>query len=221
MSEQELMQKAIAMLDMAYVPYSHFPVGAALECEDGYVAAGCNIENSSYGLTICAERTAAVKAVSEGHTKFNLIFIAGRSDDYCYPCGACRQVLYEFGPDMEVICLNRNGEAKKMALRELLPCGFDKTWLENGVKWKRRRTPSFFFFLLWRENAECGLCRDWARLYAPAKKQGEANLASPCAVFAFQKSALPTVLGCSSTSRMLETPVRYITMRSKPRPKPA
>ena len=129
MSEQELMQKAIAMLDMAYVPYSHFPVGAALECEDGYVAAGCNIENSSYGLTICAERTAAVKAVSEGHTKFKRIVIAGRSDDYCYPCGACRQVLYEFGPDMEVICLNRHGEAKKMALRELLPCGFDKTWL--------------------------------------------------------------------------------------------
>ena len=129
MSEQELMQKAIAMLDMAYVPYSHFPVGAALECEDGYVAAGCNIENSSYGLTICAERTAAVKAVSEGHTKFKRIVIAGRSDDYCYPCGACRQVLYEFGPDMEVICLNRNGEAKKMALREGGGGGFDKTWL--------------------------------------------------------------------------------------------
>ena len=83
MSEQELMQKAIAMLDMAYVPYSHFPVGAALECEDGYVAAGCNIENSSYGLTICAERTAAVKAVSECHTTFKRIVIAGRNADYC------------------------------------------------------------------------------------------------------------------------------------------
>lgn len=129
MSEQELMQKAIAMLDRAYIPYSHFPVGAALECEDGAVFTGCNIENSSYGLTICAERTAAVKAVSEGHTRFKRIVIAGRSDDYCYPCGACRQFLYEFGHDMEVICLNKNGEARSMNIKELLPCGFDSTWL--------------------------------------------------------------------------------------------
>ena len=129
MNEQQLKELAISMLDMAYIPYSRFPVGAALECEDGYVATGCNIENASYGLTICAERTAAVKAVSEGHRKFKRIVIAGRSDDYCYPCGACRQFLYEFGADMEVICLNKNGEAKKMSIRELLPCGFDRTWL--------------------------------------------------------------------------------------------
>ena len=125
MTEQQLKELAISMLDRAYIPYSHFPVGAALECEDGYVATGCNIENASYGLAICAERTAAVKAVSEGHTKFKRIVIVGRSDDYCYPCGACRQFLYEFGPDMEVICLNKNGEEKKMPLRELLPCGFN------------------------------------------------------------------------------------------------
>ena len=106
---EELKAKAVAMLDMAYVPYSHFPVGAALECEDGAVFTGCNIENSSYGLTNCAERTAAFKAVSEGHRRFKRIVIAGRSDDYCYPCGACRQVLYEFGPDMEVVCLTRRG----------------------------------------------------------------------------------------------------------------
>mgnify|MGYP002561495714 CR=1 FL=1 len=89
---EELKAKAVAMLDMAYVPYSHFPVGAALECEDGAVFTGCNIENSSYGLTNCAERTVAFKAVSEGHRRFKRIVIAGRSDDYCYPCGACRQV---------------------------------------------------------------------------------------------------------------------------------
>ena len=129
MNEQQLKELAISMLERAYIPYSHFPVGAALECEDGYVATGCNIENASYGLAICAERTAAVKAVSEGHTKFKRIVIAGRSDDYCYPCGACRQFLYEFGPGMEVICLNKNGEAKKMNIKELLPCGFDNTWL--------------------------------------------------------------------------------------------
>ena len=120
MSEHELMQKAIEMLDRAYIPYSHFPVGAALECEDGTVYAGCNIENSSFGLTICAERTAAVKAISEGHSKFRRIVIAGNSKDFCYPCGACRQFLYEFSPDMEVICLNGQGQAKSFRLRELL-----------------------------------------------------------------------------------------------------
>ncbi len=129
MSEHELMQKAIEMLDRAYIPYSHFPVGAALECEDGTVYTGCNIENSSFGLTICAERTAAVKAISEGHSKFCRIVIAGNSKDFCYPCGACRQFLYEFSPDMEVICLNRAREARKMTLRALMPCGFDSTFL--------------------------------------------------------------------------------------------
>ena len=129
MNEQQLKELALSMLDMAYIPYSHFPVGAALECEDGYVATGCNVENASYGLAICAERTAAVKAVSEGHRKFKRIVIAGRGDDFCYPCGACRQFLYEFGPDMEVICLNKNGEAKRLNIRELLPCGFDNSML--------------------------------------------------------------------------------------------
>ncbi len=131
---EELKAKAAAMLDMAYVPYSRFPVGAALECEDGAVFTGCNIENSSYGLTNCAERTAAFKAVSEGHRRFKRIVIAGRSDDYCYPCGACRQVLYEFGPEMEVVCLNRDGAEKHLHIKELLPCGFDQTWLDMKKK---------------------------------------------------------------------------------------
>ena len=87
MTEKELCQKAIGMLDMAYVPYSHFPVGAALECADGTVYTGCNIENAAYGATICAERTAIFKAVSEGHRGFVRIAIAGRSEDYCVPCG--------------------------------------------------------------------------------------------------------------------------------------
>ena len=95
----------------------------------GRYGTGCNIENSSFGLTICAERTAAVKAISEGHSKFCRIVITGNSKDFCYPCGACRQFLYEFSPDMEVICLNRAREAKRMTLRELMPCGFDSTFL--------------------------------------------------------------------------------------------
>ena len=129
MTKQELCQKAVEMLDMAYVPYSHFPVGAALECSDGTVFTGCNVENAAYGSTICAERTAIVKAVSEGHRDFVRIAIAGKSKDFCVPCGSCRQVMMEFSPEMEVICLNGAGESKIFALRELLPYGFDHTWL--------------------------------------------------------------------------------------------
>ena len=129
MTREELKAAAVAMLDRAYAPYSHFPVGAALECADGTVFTGCNIENAAYGLTICAERTAIFKAISEGRRDFKRIVIAGKSEDYCVPCGSCRQVMQEFAPQMEVICLNGKGEAKHFALKELLPYGFDETWL--------------------------------------------------------------------------------------------
>ena len=129
MSLEELKAAAVAMLDRAYCPYSHFPVGAALECSDGTVFTGCNIENAVYPVGTCAERTAMSKAVSEGHTDFVRIVIAGRSDDYCVPCGTCRQVMMEFAPDLTVICLNKKGESRKFALKELLPYGFDQSWL--------------------------------------------------------------------------------------------
>lgn len=129
MTEQELCRAAIAMLDRSYSPYSHFPVGAALECSDGTVFTGCNIENAAYGATVCAERTAIFKAVSEGHREFDTLVIAGRSDGYCVPCGTCRQVMMEFAPELTVICLNRRGESRKFALRELLPYGFDQSCL--------------------------------------------------------------------------------------------
>ena len=129
MTEKELCQKAIAMLDMAYIPYSHFPVGAALECADGTVYTGCNIENAAFSPTICAERTAVAKAVSEGHTDFVRIAIAGRSADFCVPCGVCRQVLREFAPGIEVICLNGKGEEQVFTLSELLPHSFGPEFL--------------------------------------------------------------------------------------------
>ena len=129
MTEQALCQKAIDMLDMAYVPYSHFPVGAALLCRDGTVFTGCNIENASYTPTICAERTAVSKAVSEGHRDFVRIVIAGRSEDFCVPCGVCRQVLREFAPDLEIICLNGAGEERVFTLPELLPHSFGPEYL--------------------------------------------------------------------------------------------
>ena len=109
----------------SYSPYSRFPVGAALECRDGTVYTGCNVENAALGSTICAERTAAVKAVSEGHTDFSRIAIWGEGRDYCMPCGACRQFLAEFSIDMEVLCAKAGGRYVSYKLRELLPHTFN------------------------------------------------------------------------------------------------
>ena len=125
MSDEELVQKAIEMQNFSYVPYSHFPVGAALLCEDGRVFTGCNVENAAYGSTICAERTALVKAVSEGCREGWLtIAIAGTGEDYCWPCGACRQMLYEFAPRLRVLAARRDGSFAEMELSQLLPRGF-------------------------------------------------------------------------------------------------
>ena len=131
MTKQELCQKAVDMLKMAYVPYSRFPVGAALECDDGTVYTGCNIENAGYTPTNCAERTALVKAVSEGHRKFTRIAVAAATERFTAPCGVCRQVLQEFAPDLEVILVNREGKTLDLTLRELLPYGFDGSYLEE------------------------------------------------------------------------------------------
>ena len=104
-------------------------MGAALECSDGTVFTGCNIENAAYSPTLCAERVAVGKAVSEGHRDFVRIAVAGRCEDFCVPCAVCRQVLYEFAPDMEVISLNGKGEELSRTLRELLPHGFGPEYL--------------------------------------------------------------------------------------------
>lgn len=129
MTREELKAAAVTMLDRAYCPYSHFAVGAALECADGTVFTGCNIENAAYSPTICAERTAVAKAVSEGHTDFVRIVVAGRCESFCVPCGVCRQVLREFAPDMEIICLNSKGEEQVFTLSELLPHSFGPEFL--------------------------------------------------------------------------------------------
>lgn len=129
MTREELKAAAAAMTDRAYCPYSHFPVGAALECADGSVFTGCNIENAAYSPTMCAERVAVAKAVSEGHRDFVRIAVAGRCEDYCVPCAVCRQVLREFAPDMEVISLNGKGEELALPLRELLPHSFGPEYL--------------------------------------------------------------------------------------------
>ena len=129
MTREELKAAAVTMLDRAYCPYSHFAVGAALECADGSVFTGCNIENAAFSPTICAERTAVAKAVSEGHTDFVRIVVAGRCEDFCVPCGVCRQVLREFAPAIEIICLNGKGEEQVFTLPDLLPHSFGPEFL--------------------------------------------------------------------------------------------
>ena len=124
MTDHELIARAAAMRDRAYAPYSRFTVGAALLCADGSVFTGCNVENASYPCGICAERTAAVKAVSEGHTDFVRLAVIAGSDEPCTPCGICRQVLYEFAPELEILCCRADGTFLRTTLRELLPHGF-------------------------------------------------------------------------------------------------
>ncbi len=131
MTDQALVELAFTMLDRAYVPYSRFPVGAALLCAGGTVFTGCNVENAAYGSTICAERTALVKAVSEGHRDdFVRLAVVGRGDDYCWPCGACRQMLFEFAPDLTVLVARGDHEFVTLPLRELLPHGFGPSSLD-------------------------------------------------------------------------------------------
>ena len=110
MTERELVALALAARERAYAPYSHFKVGAALLCGGDAVYTGCNIENASYPCTLCAERVAAGKAVSEGRRDFTLLAVAGSAPEYCTPCGLCRQFLYEFAPDLRVLCADSAGQ---------------------------------------------------------------------------------------------------------------
>lgn len=124
-TDAQLVELAFSMHRFSYVPYFHFPVGAALLCEDGTIYTGCNVENAAFGSAICAERTALVKAVSEGHTSgFVALAVAGKGPDFCWPCGSCRQMLYEFAPDLRVLVARGDGQWRTFPLRTLLPYGF-------------------------------------------------------------------------------------------------
>ncbi len=126
---KDLYEKALAARENAYVPFSGFKVGAALLTEDGSIYTGVNVENSSYGATICAERTAFVKAISEGHRSFKAIAVTAGDIQEAMPCGICRQFMYEFAPDMEVITGTDSEHLNVRKLEELLPLGFR---LENN-----------------------------------------------------------------------------------------
>lgn len=118
-----LMKEAIEASKKAYAPYSKFPVGACVLAESGKIYCGCNFENSSYGLSICAERNAVGSAILNGDTRLVAIAVYSPNQDNCTPCGACRQVLHEFGKDMDVI-VQIKGELKVYKLSQLLPEGF-------------------------------------------------------------------------------------------------
>ena len=113
----------------AHAPYSHFLVGAALEDADGRVHTGCNVENATYGLTLCAERVAVFKAISEGARKFRRIAIAADTDTLTPPCGACRQILWEFCGDIEVTLVNPRGAQETLRMKDLFPRAFDASFL--------------------------------------------------------------------------------------------
>jgi cytidine deaminase len=114
----------------SYSPYSQFPIGAALECDDGEVFAGCNIENASFGTTICAEAAALASAIAAGYRDFRRIAVVSGGGNYCMPCGSCRQMLYEFSPQMEILCARADGRYVSYPLSGLLPAAFGKTTLE-------------------------------------------------------------------------------------------
>jgi len=119
-----LVAAARAARRRAHAPFSGFKVGAALECDDGTVVTGCNIENATYGLTICAERVAVFKAVSEGHRRFRRVAVVTRSLAPASPCGPCRQILWEFAGDIEVILANLETVIGRHTMKELLPHPF-------------------------------------------------------------------------------------------------
>lgn len=124
-----LLEQALRAREHARAPFSHFQVGAALEDETGRVHTGCNIENATYGLTICAERVAVFKALSEGARRFRRIAIAADTGALTPPCGACRQILWEFCGDIEIVLGNPRGQTETLRLGELFPRPFDASFL--------------------------------------------------------------------------------------------
>ena len=124
MNYKSLAEKAVEAKSKALATYSNFHVGAALITEDDKIYTGCNIESSSYSLTICAERTAIFKAISEGERKFKAIAVAGDTEGFISPCGACRQVISDLCGDIDVVLVNSKNETKVMKTSELLPFAF-------------------------------------------------------------------------------------------------
>ncbi|HVP47447.1 MAG TPA: cytidine deaminase [Bryobacteraceae bacterium] len=123
-----LIEAAVRVRDHAHAPFSDFKVGAALEGEDGQIYTGCNVENATYGLSVCAERVAVFKAISGGARKFRRIAVVADTDKLTPPCGACRQILWEFCGDIEVMLANLQGKTESLRLKDLFPRPFDASF---------------------------------------------------------------------------------------------
>lgn len=126
---EPLVEAALRAREMAHAPYSNFRVGAALEDDSGRIHTGCNVENATYGLTVCAERVSVLKAISEGARRFRRIAVAADSSVLTPPCGACRQFLWEFCGDVEVILADPQGHTETLRMRDLLPRPFDASFI--------------------------------------------------------------------------------------------
>ena len=124
-----LTEAALRARENAFAPFSKFLVGAAIEDIDGRIHTGCNVENATYGLTMCAERVAVFKAVSEGARKFRRVAVAADTDSLTPPCGACRQILWEFCGDIEIVLVNPRGKTETYRLKDLFPKPFDVSYL--------------------------------------------------------------------------------------------
>ncbi|SHI13109.1 cytidine deaminase [Sporobacter termitidis DSM 10068] len=130
MTDRNLIEKAADAMKNSYTPYSRFPVGAALECDDGSVFTGSKIENAALGNTLCAELSAVAGAVSAGRRSFKRLAIYSDSASYSVPCGTCRQVLWEFSPEVEVLCARSDGRYVSYPLSSLLPEPYGREQLE-------------------------------------------------------------------------------------------
>lgn len=128
--QKELIEAAKRVRELAYAPYSNFKVGAAIITKSGKIYTGCNVESASYGLTVCAERVAIWKAVSEGEKEFTEIAVVADTKELTPPCGVCRQIIWEFCGDVPVIFANLKGDVETVQMKELLPRAFDTKFLK-------------------------------------------------------------------------------------------
>ena len=128
--KEELIGAATEVRENAYAPFSDFRVGAALETDDGEVISGCNVESASYGLTVCAERVAIWKAISQGKRKIKHIAVVADTEELTPPCGVCRQIIWEFGGDIPVVLANLKGKTETVQMKDLLPRAFDTKFLK-------------------------------------------------------------------------------------------
>lgn len=134
--EGKLIEAARRAREISVAPFSNFKVGAAVETEDGKIYTGCNIESASYGLTVCAERVAIWKALSEGERRFKALAVVTGTESLTPPCGTCRQIIWEFCRDTTVILANLNGDSQTVRMSELLPRAFDARFLKEATRGK-------------------------------------------------------------------------------------